>query len=307
MISSVSSIGSDWFLDGITNLQRQQVKTQRQISSGFRVADASDAPSQAAALVDLGSHLASAKTYQSNLGRIQTEVNTAEQAVSSVTTLLDNARSLATQGASSGTSATDRQYLAVQVRSLVQETVTAANTSVEGRFVFGGDQDQSPPYAVNSTSVTGVDRLTAAVATRTIVNPDGQSVYRARTALTIFDHSDSAGVPASDNVFAALQGLATALQSNDSTGITNSIESLKGASDWLNQQQAAYGTDTNHISAEQNRIADSITSLQSRISDIRDTDVAQAATDLSLEQTAQSAAFGAQAKISQRSLFDYLG
>ena len=307
MISSVSSIGSDWFLDGIANLQRQQVKTQRQISSGFRVEDASDSPYQASALVDLVSHLSSAKTYQSNLGRIQAEVNTAEQSISSVATLLDSARSLATQGASSTTGSTDRQYLAVQVRSLLQEAVTAANTSVEGRFVFGGDQDQSPPYAINASSATGVDRLTVGVGTRSVVNPDGQSVYRARTALTIFDHSDSTGVPLSDNVFAALQGLATALQSNDPVGITNSIESLKGASVWLNQQQAAYGVDATHLSTEQNRVADSITSLQARISDIRDTDVAQAATDLSLEQTAQSAAFGAQAKISQRSLFDYLG
>jgi flagellar hook-associated protein 3 FlgL len=306
MISSASAIGSDWFLNGIATLQREQLKTEQDISSGYRVRDASDAPAQTPALVDLGSQLAAAQTYQSNIGRVQAETSAAEQAIASTITLIDSARSLATQGASSTTSATDRQYLALQVQSYQQQVVNVGNTSVEGRFIFGGDQDQQPPYAYDAASANGVDKLTTQVSTRVFVSPAGQTVYLARTAATIFDHSTAAGAPAADNVFSALQGLVTALQANDPVGVAASITSLKTASDWLNQQQASYGVDVNRLQSEQNTVANSITSLQTRISAIRDTDISQAATDLSLEQTAQSAAFGAQARISQKSLFDYL-
>jgi hypothetical protein len=43
------------------------------------------------------------------------------------------------------------------------------------------------------------------------------------------------------------------------------------------------------------------------IAGIRDTNVPEAATDLATETTDQAAAYGAQAAISKKSLFDYLG
>jgi len=306
MISSAATIGSQWFLNGIANLQREQLKTQEDLSSGYRVRDASDAPAQTPALVSLVSDLASAQAYQANLGRVQAEAGAAEQAIAGSITLLDSARSLATQGASTATSAADRQAIAIQIQSFQQQIVSSANTSVEGRFIFGGDQDQSAPYSYNAASPTGVDSLNSPASTRTIISPDGQAVYRARSASTIFDHTNASGAPAADNVFSALQGLVTALQSNDPAGIAGSINALQAASVYLNGQQASYGVDVAALASQQNDTANRITSLQTQISGIRDTDVAQAATDLAQESTAQSAVFGAQASISQKSLFDYL-
>ena len=54
--------------------------------------------------------------------------------------------------------------------------------------------------------------------------------------------------------------------------------------------------------------ANQITALQTQIGNIRDTNVAQAATELTQESTDQSAAMGAEAQISQqKTLFNYLG
>ncbi len=308
MISSASSIGSDWFLNGIATLQKAQIKTQQQLTSGYKVNDASDAPAETASLVDLGSSLAANQTYQSNLGRVQAETSAADQAIASAITLLDSARSLAAQGANSVTTATDRQAIAVQVQSIQQQIVSAANTSVEGRFIFGGAQDQSAPYTYDSASATGADKLTAQAGARVIVDPNGLTVYQSRTASTIFDHAGPTGAPAADNVFAALQSLVNALQSNNQSGVAASDDSLQQAAAWLNQQQAAYGNDGNRITSEQNNVAARITSLRTGIAGIRDADITQAATDLAQESTAQSAAFGVESRISQqKSLFDYLG
>src|SRR4051812_15665780 len=94
-----STPGTAWFLDGIARLQNQQAETQRQISSGYRVQDASDSPSQTPQLVALGSSLGRLQAYQSNLTAVQAETQSADQALSSATSLLDNARVLAQQGA----------------------------------------------------------------------------------------------------------------------------------------------------------------------------------------------------------------
>jgi flagellar hook-associated protein 3 FlgL len=302
-----SSIGAEWFLNGTATLQREEIRTQRQISSGFQVQDAADSPSQTPELIGLGSRLVATQAYQTNLGRIQAETSSADTALSAAIKLFDSARSLALQGAGTTVSAADRQNLATQVQSIQQQLVSLANSNTEGRFIFGGDQDLSVPYQLNAASTSGVDKLSPQTITRLITDLAGQPVYQARSAATIFDHTTSGGVPASDNAFAALQTLQVALQSNDSAGIANALNGLESAAGWLNQQQAAYGVDAGRISQKQSVATDQVTGLRTSISAIRDTDIVQAATDLAQETTAQSAAFAAQAQISRKSLFDYLG
>lgn len=307
MIITSASIGAEWFLDGISSLQRAQIKTQREISSGFRVQDAADSPSQAVELISLSSELVSQQTYQSNLSRVQAETNAADNALGSAIKLIESSRAVALQGAGTPVTSTERQNLAVQVQSIQQQLISLSNTTAEGRYIFGGDQDASPPYQFNATSPSGVISLTAQNATRVIADPFGQPIFQARTAAAIFDHQSSPGVPAADNAFTALQNLQVALTGNDSAGIASALTSLRGVSDWLNQQQSAYGVDGRRIQQEQSGTTDRIASLKAQISSIRDTDVVQAATDLTQEGTAQAAAFAAQAQIPRKSLFDYLG
>jgi flagellar hook-associated protein 3 FlgL len=307
MISGSLAIGADWFLNGISSLQRQELKTQQQLSSGYKIQDASDSPSQTPELIGLGSSLASLQSYQTNLGRVQAETTAADNAIGASVTLLDQARGLAVQGASSTSTAADRQNLAVQVHSIQQQLVAIANTTVEGRYIFGGGSDQTPPYQFDATSATGVDSLTSPTVGRVITDPAGQTIFQPLTASAIFDTKNSGGAAASDNTFAALQNLQSSLQANNTPGIAGALTSLESASTWVNQQQASYGVAGSRVIGEQNDTASRITALNARISEIRDTDVAAAASDLARETTAQTAAFGAQAEIPRKSLFDYLG
>lgn len=306
-IGSATS-GTAWFLNDIANLQQEETQTQRELSSGYRINDASDSPSQTPELVELGSTLAAVQAYQSNLANVQTEATTADQAIGQSITLLESAETLAGEGANSDTTATAQQTLAAQVQAIQQQVVSIANTTVNGNAIFGGDQDQSPPYQFDATNLTtGVDTLTAQTSTRAIVNPQGQTVYQPLTAQQIFDPTDDLGNPTATNAFAALESLYTALQANDQTGIATALTSLQTASAYVGQQQAYYGAAEQRLTGEQNNSADRITSLQAQIGSIRDTNMAQAATDLTQEQTDQSAAMGAEAEMSSKTLFDYLG
>jgi len=199
------------------------------------------------------------------------------------------------------------QNMASEIQGIQQQMVTLANTNVAGRYIFGGDQGAAP-YQYDATSTAnGVDQLTTQTATYAFVNPTGQTIYQPLTATQIFDNQDSSGAPTANNVFVALQSLTTALQNNDTTGIQNALSSLDTISGWLNQEQGYYGTSEQRITTEQNTAASQITTVQTSIGAIRDTDMVKAATDLSQETTAQSAAYEAQAAISKKSLFDYLG
>ncbi|MDE3196147.1 MAG: hypothetical protein KGN84_07380 [Acidobacteriota bacterium] len=306
-IGSATQAGTAWFLNGIGQLQNQLTQVQKELSSGYRVQDASDAPEQTPEVVSLGASLASIQAYQTTLTRVQAEAQTADQALGSALSLVQSAETTASEGASSTVSAATRQTLAQQIQGIQQQIVTIANTTIEGRYIFGGDRDQTPPYQYDGLSATGADRLTASAATRVITNPQGATVYRALTAQQIFDPADSSGNPAAANTLAALQNLATALNANDTNGIVAATSSLTAAYDYLNQQQSWYGNAEQRIASEQNTASNTATTLQTRIGAIRDTDVTQAATDLTQLATDQSAAYSAQAAIPKKSLFDYLG
>lgn len=303
-----ATIGSAWFLNGLANLQREETVTQNELSSGYQINDAADSPPQTPALIQLGSTLAAVQGYQTNLSAVQTEASTADQALGSSISLIQNAVTLASQGASSTATAATNETLAANVQSIQQQLIAISNTTVAGRAIFGGDQDQSPPYQYNPASATGVDSLTPQTSSRTVVNTQGQTVYQPLTAQQIFDPVDATGAPTANNTFAALQSLVTALQANDQPGIANALTSLQTASTYVGQQQAYYGVSEQRLTNEQNTAANQITALQAQIGNIRDTNVAQAATELTQESTDQSAALGAEALISNsKTLFSYLG
>jgi flagellar hook-associated protein 3 FlgL len=299
--------GTAWFLNGLANLQQQETLTQRELSSGFQINDASDSPSQTPELIQLGSSLAAVQTWQTNIASVQTETTAADQAIGAGISLIQSAETLAAQGNNTSSSAAADQTLAAQVQGIQQQLVSIANTTVDNRTIFGGDQDQTAPYQYDAASPAGVDRLTPQTSTRVVVDPDGQTVYHPLTARQIFDPEDATGAPTANNTFAALQSLYTALRSNDQPAIADALTSLQSASTYVNQQQAYYGAAEQRLSSETNNAANLVTNLQAQIGNIRDTNVAQAATDLTQESTDQSAALGAEAEISPKTLFDYLG
>jgi flagellar hook-associated protein 3 FlgL len=239
---------------------------------------------------------------------VQGYAQTSDQTLGSAISLMQNAQSIAAQAQGMTVTPEQMQIMAAQVQGIQQQMVSLANTQVAGQYIFGGDQGTSAPYQYDPSSTTnGVDQLTTQTATYAFTNPNNQTVYQPLTATQIFDNQDSSGTPTANNVFVALQSLNTALQNNDATGVANALDALNTASDWLTQQQSHYGTQEQRITSEQNTVANQVTSVQTSISGIRDTDEVKAATDLTQEIAAQSAAYEAQAAIPQKSLFDYLG
>src|SRR5947208_14764151 len=123
-----ATTGSEWFLNGLSNLQQQLVQTQRQLTSGYKVQDAADSPSQTPELVSLGSSLAAAQNYQSNLTRVQAEASGADQALSSGISLIEKARTLALQGTNTTLSPSDLAGIANAVQGIQQELVSIGNS-----------------------------------------------------------------------------------------------------------------------------------------------------------------------------------
>jgi flagellar hook-associated protein 3 FlgL len=317
MIPSLNP-SSNLFLNGLTRLQTRITLATAELSSGRRISQPSDAPDQISPLLQLQAELSHHQAVASNLTSVQAEVSGADQAMSTAIQLLDQARSLAAQGATGTTSDATRMSLAQQVQSIQEQMVGLADTQVRGRYIFAGDQYQTQPYALDLNQAAnvpqnGVDRqlIIPVASTRQIELSDQSFTSVDQTAQDLFDHRNADDSLAPDNVFAALNALRVALQNPGDpqfqANITAAQTSLQTASAYLNSKQTLYGIAQNRLAAAVTQINAENVNLQQQISSIRDTDVVQTALELTSAETQNQAAMAAVAKAPHASLFDFLG
>jgi flagellar hook-associated protein 3 FlgL len=297
---------SQQFLTNLQLLQQQMAQTQQQLSSGSKISQASDAPNAVGDVLQLESDLGRVSQVTSNLNLVSGQVNSAESALETATTLLDQVSSLAAQGAGSTVSAASRATFSQQVGQILSSLVAASQAQFNGAYVFGGDQPTSPSYQVDLNNPNGVDRLVTTQSTALIQDASGITFAASRTAQDIFDHRNPDDTLASDNIFAAVNSLRIALANNDTAGINTAISSIKTTQDYLSQQLAFYGGVQNQISNAQDVAQKFQLQDKAALSNVKDTDIATASVALAQQQASYQAAIQAESTVPRTSLFSFL-
>lgn len=295
------------FLADMDRLDARQARVQKEISSGYRVNMPSDSPQDMIDILQLRSDVSRADNVKQTLGRVQAEVNTSEAGLQIAVQLLERARTLAAQTATS--TADNRAGVATEVKQIHQQLVDITKTLSSGRYVYSGDRDDIPLYDVDwqTTATAGVARLDQPGNTRRVQDINGTSFSVTLTAGQIFDTRDASDVPTQDNVFNAVYQLGQALEADDLPGVQSSITLLASSLDHLNRQLTFYGN-------AQNRIANAVTlaskSSIERVQELsarQDTDIVKAAVELTTVSGHREATLGAMAQQPRSSLFSYLG
>ncbi len=304
----ITSGSNQAFLANLNATQLQMQQAQGEISSGLRVQQASDAPTEIAEILQLQGDISQNQQVQTNLNGVSSDLGTADSALQTAVQAVENATSLGTQGANATATADERTNLAQQVTGILQTLVGIANTSSDGRYIFSGDMATQPSYQFDPTQPSGVVQLISPSNTQVVVDVSGTSIQTSRTAQQIFDAQDANGNPVAGNVFAAVNSLATALQSNNLSDISQAVISLQSADQYLNDQLAFYGQAEDSVSTATTVAQQFQTQETSNLSQLRDADVASVAVQLNQEQVQNQAALSAESTIlQQRDLFSYLG
>lgn len=305
MIQNLSAV-SQQFLANLQLLTQRMNTTQAQLSSGVTISQPSDNPGAVGDVLQLEADLGRVNQVSSNLSQVSGEVNTAEGALETATQLLDQVQSLGAQGASTTASPSNRAALSLQVQNILSQLVGISQTQYNGIYVFSGDKATQASYQLDLTQPNGVDQLITAPSTRQIQDATGITFADSLTATDIFDHQNPPGTSAPDNIFAAVNSLRVALANNDQTGINTAIASLQTSSGYLQQQLAFYGAVQNQVANATDVAQKFQLQYQTSLNNLKDTDVASAAIDLTQEQTSLQAALQAQAAYPRTSLFSFI-
>lgn len=158
MTTRISS--NSLFESNVAQLLRRQVDliaTQNQISSGRRVNTAADDPLAAGAATAIDRSLAELDRFELNANVLGNRLNLQESNLTEAGELLQRVRELSIQAANAPLSTTDRTSIAREVRQIREGLLGIANgTDAAGRYLFGGAQDDRPPFVDAPVGVTYV-------------------------------------------------------------------------------------------------------------------------------------------------------
>ncbi|HCR16778.1 MAG TPA: flagellar hook-associated protein 3 [Candidatus Latescibacteria bacterium] len=138
----------------ITNTVRNNVRRsvarlneyQKALSSGVRINDASDDPTQATRSLLLRSDIRNGEQYQRNIEEGLGFMNFVDSTLDDMVNTLIGVRGTAIQGASDTVNADDREILARGVNELIEHMISRGQSKFRGRYIFAGTETLESPY-----------------------------------------------------------------------------------------------------------------------------------------------------------------
>lgn len=269
------------------------------ISSGRKYTTLSDDPVSLISALEIRSIIDETKQYERNVTYGMSWTDSAEIALRQTDEIQSRAREIAVQMASATQSAATRASAAVEVGHLIEQTVALGNSQVAGEYIFSGQKTNISPFTYDSVAGTvtyngdenDIDIRVGRNNSATI-NKNGKDAF--------MDGNETS------NLFTYLIDLKEALEGNDVSGIQDSLGNLSDAADYINEKIADFGAKRNKLDMKKYIYAELRLSNTERLSDIEDTDLAEAILNLQTKEVAYQAALTAASKVMQLSLVDFM-
>jgi flagellar hook-associated protein 3 FlgL len=305
-MGSITNSAGSYFnrsLAQMADLRAGIERTRTQIATGRKIERGSQDPAAAAQLRSVVRREALAQVEGDNAARLGQDLGAAAGEVQAVTELLQRARELAVQAASTATGVDGRRAIAFELEQLQQELFSRSNAvSLTGEPLFAG-QSTSTAF---TRDAAGVVTYAGTPASGTVPVAPGTSIERGLPGSEVFEF-DLGGTPSS--AFAVLATLTTALQGGPGDPVAAANASLAGidaALDTTNRATTILGTRMAWVEQIEDQQAERKIALAERRSRVGDTDVADAIARLQQSLTALEASQSAFARVSSLTLFDAL-
>ena len=301
---------SAYFLSQIERVGSALDTTQQQIASGVNSTTYAGFGNQAQTLTATLAANARNSAYTTATNLAATQVSIQDTQLTSLSSLAAQLQ----QAISEAVANNDAQSLMTQAQNIFEQAQTILNTKdANGDYIYSGGKTDTPPVTVSSLSaLEALPSVSGAFANgnlqKSVEIADGVNV--------------NYGIAASDVATGLMQALkdianfdagangnlnaATSLSSAQNTFLTNEISAANIVNNNLNQATAANGYVANQLSDAQSQQSSMDTLYKGFASTIQDTNMAQAATDLSLNQTQLQAALQVTAGLHKLSLLNYL-
>src|SRR5574340_333837 len=298
-------ISTSTFYDlGISGIQQQStalLKTQQQVSTGRRMVTPADDPVAAARSLDVSQSMAIGQQFNANLDSAMGSLGMEEAILTSVTTLIQDARTIAVSAGNAAFNSSDRAALATELRGRYQELLGLANsTDSNGQYLFAGYSSTTVPFAevagkVEYGGVQGQRLMQIGPSRQIAVSDSGAEIFKPGGA--------------GQDIFKTISDLADALDGTvpfSQATVDNALVGLDNTLDNVLTTRASLGARMREVEAVKGTNEALALQYQQTLSQLQDVDYNKAISELSRQEMGLEAAQKSYLQVAGLTLFDYL-
>ena len=285
---------------GLNSNLSAMTKLQQQLTSGKLISTPSDSPTGTNKALQIRQDQAAVEQFARNISDGQSWLDATDTALTTVINQVHRVRELTGRAANEGTmSAASREAIAVEVDALRDSLLGVANSTINGRPLFGGVTTGSVAYDRDSGDYVGAPPTAGGAdlgITRRVSNAD--QVRIDITGVEAFG-------PQGADLFDVVDGIADHVR-NDYSALAGDLEALDVALDRLLSATSSIGARSARMESAGQVNLDMQLTLASQLVDVEDIDLARTIMDLNQSEVGYKAALQATAQVIQPTLVDFL-
>lgn len=304
MLRVTSNMMSSQLMLNLNRNASRMNETQLQMSTGQKLNKPSDDPVGITYSLRYRGELSSNEQYQKNVDSAVSWLDFSDNTMNQAGEVLNRLKSLVVQASSETNEQSGLDSINQEVIQLKQQLVDIANSKLNGKYVFNGQQYDKMPYDFPKNPDGSLDTTTAA----TINTDQGAVEYLVGENVKIGINVTGNDVFGSgnDNVFVMMDRISKALKDGKHDDVSAELTNIESSTNRLLSMRAEVGAKTNRVELMENRLGDlelNLTDLQSKT---EDADYGELIVRSKIQENIYNASLSAGSKIIQPTLMDFL-
>lgn len=303
MLRVTSNMMSSQLLLNLNRNARTMNDTQLQLASGRKINKPSDDPVGITYSLRYRAELSSNEQYTKNVDSALSWLDYNDTVLGQAGDVMSRLRDLTVQASTGSNPQSALDSINEEVLQLKEQLVDIANSKLNGKYIFNGEQYDTKPYDFPK-GTDGTYDTTKAVATDSgqiqYIVGEGVQLSINLTGNNIFGNGEG------DDLFAVINKISGALKSGDMTAISGQLNNIDTRSETILSARSEIGAKTNRVELMQERLSDlniNLTDLQAKT---EDADYEGLIMQSKIQENIYNASLSVGAKIISTSLVDFI-
>jgi flagellar hook-associated protein 3 FlgL len=304
MLRVTSNMMNSQLLLNLNRNARTMNDTQLQLSSGRKINKPSDDPVGITYSLRYRAELSSNEQYTKNVDSALSWLDYNDTVLGQAGDVVQRIRELTVQASTGSNPQSALNSINEEMMQLKEQLVDIANSTLNGKYIFNGEQYTTKPYDFTK-SADGTYDVSKSITTDTgqiqfIVGEDVRMPI-STTGNDVFGNTAD-----SDNLFAIINQLSSALKSGDFSGISAQLGLIDTRMEKILTARSEIGAKTNRVELMQERLSDlnvNLTDLQAKT---EDADYEGLIMNSKIQENIYNASLSVGAKIISTSLVDFI-
>ena len=283
----------------VQDAKADNANAMERLSSQKEIQKLSDNPVGAAQMIRYRDDIEGLRQFQNNIEYSKGFLDRSEEALKSISDNLIRAKELAVGMANDTVDKNSRAATSLEIREIIDEVAQLANTTFNGRYIFGGFRNQTPCLSLDGDYLGDDGRIFLEVSRGNFrpINLVGRDIFQASPAEKEKGHYD---------MMTALDVLYDGMLNSDKALMHSALNELDFQLEKTTNNHATLGAIGNSFKQSSDRLGSEEVLMRSRLSKVQDTDVYEATSDFKRTEAVLQGTLSSSTKLLQPSLLNFL-